>query len=201
MKTGLRTFLKYLSALVVVIASQVLCAQEGKNTYVVDVENSRLDWMCGNHKGYIDLKDGYLTLSGNEITAGSFTICMDSIVTLDIEYELMRETLNNLLKSDHYFDSEKYPLSKFTITKSHLIDGNRHCVSGNLRIKDQSHPVTFHAVVDIGENRLSAESEKFFIDRTRWGITTSSLRFVKDKDSFTFSDDIYFVVHLKAEKK
>ena len=201
MKTGLRTFLKYISALMLVIASQVLFAQEGKNTYVVDTENSRLDWMCGNHNGYIDLKEGYLTLSGNEITAGSFTICMDSIVTLDIEYKLMRETLNNLLKSEHYFDAEKYPLSKYEITKSHLIDGNQYCITGNLRIKDQSHPVTFHAVVDTEGDRLSAESEKFFIDRTRWGITTSSLKYVKDKDSFTFSDEIYFVVHLKAEKK
>lgn len=172
-----------------------------QQVYRVDSEKSKLDWMCGKHNGYIEIHEGTLTMKDGEITGGEFTIAMDSITTLDIDYELMRETLNNLLKSEHYFDSEKYPLSTFKITNSHLIEGDNYCISGNLRIKDQTHTVTFHAAVNIDGNHLTAESEKFFIDRTKWGITTSSENYVKDKNSFTFSDEIYFIIHLVAEKE
>lgn len=172
-----------------------------KTVYHVAPEESRLDWICGNHNGYIDIHEGKLSMENGEITGGSFTIAMDSITTLDIEYELMRETLNNLLKSDHYFHAQKYPLSKFEITKSHLIEGTKYCITGKLRIKNQVHPVTFHAEIDHSSQQLIATSEKFFIDRTEWGITTSSEKYVKNKDSFTFADEIYFVVHLVAKKK
>jgi polyisoprenoid-binding protein YceI len=169
--------------------------------FKVDTQKSRLEWICGGHNGIIKIHRGNIQVADGEITSGAFAIAMDSITTLNIDYYLMRETLNNLLKSNHYFDTEKYPLSEFTITKSHLIEANNHCVTGKLRIKDQTHPITFHTNVRIDGDQLITKSEKFYIDRTRWGITTSSEKYVKDNDTFTFSDEIYFVVHLVATKQ
>ncbi len=192
-----------ISAIIFVLFLMIMINGYGQDSsvYKVNTEKSRLVWICGNHNGYIDIHNGTLTLRDGEITGGSFTIAMDSITTLDIDYELMRETLNNLLKSDHYFYSEKFPLSKFEITRSHRIEGNNHCITGKLRIKDQVRPVTFHAELNTDGEKLTTTSEKFFIDRTEWGITTSSEKYVKNKDSFTFADEIYFVVHLMAEKQ
>ena len=76
--------------------------------YQINIEESRLDWYCDIHNGYISLDSGYIVISNNEIIDGRFVICMESIVDLDIDdYELMRITLENTLKSVEFFNSPK----------------------------------------------------------------------------------------------
>jgi polyisoprenoid-binding protein YceI len=192
-----------LLTLAMIAGQQPLIAQskQHEKTYSVDTEQSKLDWTCGNHNGYIQIKEGTLLMRGGIIVGGNFKIAMDSIVNHDIDYALMRETLINLLRSDHYFDTEKYPVATFNIKKVNIIEGNNYCILGDLTIKDQSHPLTFHAEISSESDHLIAKSEKFFIDRTKWGITTSSINYVKDKDSFTFADEIYFVINLSASQQ
>ncbi|NCA84403.1 MAG: YceI family protein [Clostridia bacterium] len=175
-----------------------MVAQTGN--YVADAKKSNIKWICGNHNGTIKIKKGDLTLADGKITKGSFEINMDSITDIDIDYELMRLTLENIIRSIDYFDAEHYPVSRFTITKVNP-GGNKQIITGDLQAKDQKHPVTFPATVSIQGNTLRATSDKFKIDRTRWGLTTASVKYVKSKDAFTFSDDIYLVIELHAVKK
>lgn len=172
-----------------------------QKVYEVDTGKSKIDWICGNHNGFIRLHIGELVMKDGNITKGTFKVDMDSIVNLDIDYELMRKTLENLLRSADYFNAEKYPYSIFEIYKVQHIKDDEYCVSGDLKIMDQTHSINFHANINTRDGRLTAESEKFFIDRTKWGITTSSAKYAKSEESFTFSDEIYFIVHLVAYKK
>lgn len=174
-------------------------AQSG--VYVTDVKKSNIKWICGNHNGTIQIEKGDLTLADGQITKGSFEINMDSLTVIDIDYELMRLTLQNIIRSIDYFDAEHYPVSRFTITSVKPGEGNKQIITGDLQVKDQKRPVTFPATVSVEGNTLKATSDKFKIDRTRWGITTASVKYVKSKDAFTFTDDIYLVIELHAVKQ
>ncbi len=193
-----KTVTRSLLLIMLIHISAGMMAQTG--VYVADAKKSTIKWICGNHNGTIQIKKGELTLADGKITKGSFEINMDSITDFDIEYELMRTTLENIIRSLDYFDAEHYPVSSFTIIEVNP-GGNKQIITGDLQAKDQKHPVTFPATLSVHGNTLTATSDKFKIDRTRWGLITASVKYVKSKDAFTFSDDIYLVIELHAVKK
>ncbi len=171
------------------------------DSYIVDCEESRIEWFCGKHTGYVKLKSGTLYLKEKEIVGGNFYVLMDSIVNTDIDYELMRLTLMNTLKSKDFFDAEQFPTSRFKLTRIEKIEGDNHCLSGLLKIKDVERLITFHSEIKFEDEFISAISEKFIIDRTKWGITTMSKDYVESDESFIVTDEIRFVVHLVARAK
>jgi len=166
--------------------------------YIVDCKESSIEWFCGKHTGYVKLQSGILYLKEKEIVGGNFFVLMDSIVNTDIDYELMRLTLMNTLKSKDFFNAEQFPTSRFTLTRIEKIEGDNHCLSGLLKIKDVERLITFHSEIKYEDEFISAISEKFIIDRTKWGITTMSKDFVESEESFIVSDEIRFLIHLFA---
>jgi polyisoprenoid-binding protein YceI len=79
------------------------------------------------------------------------------------------------LKSADFFDVEKYPQLTFTSTKV-TRDGAEVAVTGNLRIKDQEHPITLKGeVVGPGQDPWGNQRLGFSltgeIDREKWGLT------------------------------
>ena len=171
------------------------------DSYIVDCEESRIEWFCGKHTGYVKLQSGTFYLKEKEIVSGNFFVLMDSIVNTDIDYELMRLTLMNILKSKDFFDAEQFPTSRFKLTRIEKIEGDNYCLSGLLKIKDVERLITFHSEIKFEDEFISATSEKFRIDRTKWGITTMSQDYVESDDSFVVTDEIRFVVHLVARAK
>lgn len=79
------------------------------------------------------------------------------------------------LKSADFFDSEKHPVMTFTSTKVKRSGGNLE-VTGNLKIKDQEHPITLKGEV-IGPSKDPWGNTKLGfslageIDREQWGLT------------------------------
>jgi len=169
--------------------------------YSVDLKASKLEWFCVVHKGYVLLKNGNITIKNNKVTDGSFKVLMDSIVDIDIDYFLMKATLENTLKSDMFFDVKKYPESTFKITGVVDIGDNRYQVSGDLKIKDIVKPVTFVSSITTKNDTLYAKSERFSINRTAWGITIYSKNYPQTDDSFLFTDYVDFVITLVMKKK
>lgn len=170
----------------------------GALIYKLDNNCSKVEWFCGKHTGYVKLKDGNLYLKDNIIVGADFLILMDSIVNSDIDYELMRLTLMNTLMSKDFFDAEKFPTSRFTITRIEKIEGDKHCISGLLKIKDVERLITFHSDIRMEGDSIYAISDKFILDRTKWGITTMSEDYVKSDDSFIVNDEIGIIISLKA---
>ena len=61
------------------------------------------------------------------------------------------ERRDNHLKSDDFFNAEKFPLITFKSTKITPVEGNKFKVDGNLTIRDVTKPVTLDAeLVGIG---------------------------------------------------
>jgi len=169
--------------------------------YSIDIINSKIKWFCVIHKGYVLLKSGKITIEDNKITKGSFEILMDSIVDIDIDYYLMKATLENTLKSNMFFDVRKYPESVFKITGVTDKGDNRYLINGDLKIKDIVKPVSFISTITIKNDTLYAKSERFSINRTVWGITIYSKNYPQTDDSFLFTDYIDFVITLVMTKE
>jgi polyisoprenoid-binding protein YceI len=93
----------------------------------------------------------------------NFTVDVNSINT-DNEYR------DKHLKSDDFFNAEKYPAMKFTSTSFKPSGNNKYELKGNLTIRDITKPVTF----DVKFGGISTGSK---IDKAGFKATTTINRF------------------------
>ncbi len=173
----------------------------GAIRYELNTDSSLVNWSISRHRGYVKFKDGYFTLLDGKIKNGVFYVAMDSIVNLDIDYQLMKTVLEKVLKSPEFFNTEKYPTSAFMIDKVEKINKDLYLITGYMKIFDIVRKINFKAQIKIGKNKITANSEKFYIDRTKWGLTAYSKNFVQQDTSFVVPDSIGLEIKILAEKK
>lgn len=150
------------------------------NSFLVD-SSSAITWAGtkpdATHSGTFKIANGTVSVENNQLTAGSFTIDITSLVNHDLEGE-WKDKLEGHLKSPDFFDAEKFPTASFTITKvepfdstagSSLLAGATHLISGNLTLKDSTKNISFPASINITETAITAKAD-FNIDRTLWGM-------------------------------
>lgn len=87
-----------------------------------------------------------------------------------------QERRDTHLKSADFFDVETYPEMLFRSTSIARISDRDYKISGDLTIKDQTHPVVLDAallgtVAGMQGGRLTAVSADATIDRKDWGLT------------------------------
>ncbi|MCF6242454.1 MAG: YceI family protein, partial [Bacteroidales bacterium] len=136
------------------------------NKYQIIPEKSQLEWFCDKHTGTVLLQEGYFQAKNGKLIAGAFIVNMDSIHDTDIDNNLMRGTLENILKSEDFFDIKNYPQSIFIITEIKNEKGNIFSIKGKLKIKEMEKPIAFKSLFDFSGDTLLAKSDKFVIDRT-----------------------------------
>lgn len=186
------------------VSEQKEVAEMSGETYTVDTDSSVIDWrgekFTGDaHFGTINVKEGELTVENGAITAGKFTIDMNSIVVTDETPEDYKKNLLAHLKGTtgeekdaDFFQVTKYPTASFEITG---VEGNQ--ISGNLTMLDSTHNVTFTATTTIEDGKLTAITEDFTFDRTLWGIKFLSTLVGKGKD-VAIKDEITIKISLTA---
>lgn len=167
-------------------------------TYILFPKKSELEWFCGKHTGVVMIRNGKFQIENKQIIEAEFSINMDSIYDVDIDNDLMRGTLENILRSEDFFDVKNFPLAAFKMDSIVNISGNLFQVFGNLKIKEITKPIKFTSVFDISADTLFAVSEKFTINRTDWGINHMSKKYMENEDEFVFTDSLKFIVHLTA---
>lgn len=172
---------------------------QGTAKYIADTDQSILHWKIGLHTGYIKFHAGVIYSEGNQIKAGEFYMDMDSIVNTDIDYLLMKETLENVLKSSDWFFSNEFPLSVFKITNTVYSDTDSVQIFGSLNLLDTSQEINFNSYIHFGKDSIVALSETFLIDRTHWNILTMSEGHVKDEKSFIVPDKIEIRIEIIAK--
>lgn len=152
------------------------------DTFKVDAAASVIDWRgfkkigMGEHKGTIAITEGMIGTENNAVTSGNFTIDMNSIVCTDAEMPAeYNAKLIGHLKSDDFFNVEKFPSAKFAITSI-----ANDTISGNLTIRDVEKNIKFPAKINVNGNELSAEGS-VVINRYDWNINY-------DKDNSTLSE-------------
>ncbi len=147
--------------------------QDISDTLKVDLSSSLILWKgtkmngAGKHEGQMQLQDAVFTTSESMLVGGQFTADMNTIEVTDIpEHEpVPRQKFNNHMKSEDFFDTETYPISKFEITSIKQKTMDSLVIAGNLTIKDITKNITFTAGI-----MQKAFTARFTIDRFQWNI-------------------------------
>ncbi|MDT0559613.1 YceI family protein [Ichthyenterobacterium sp. W332] len=162
---------------------------------VIKVKDSKVTWIghkvTGEHTGTIDVKEGILIFSEDQLAGGNFTIDMTTINTTDLSGG-GKTKLDGHLKSADFFGVEKHPTATLVfsnVTKK----GDDYLVSADLTIKNITNPVKFKLTMD-GNKATTA----FKVDRTKYDIKYGSASFfdgLKDRaiyDEFDLNVTLVF---------
>lgn len=173
---------------------------------VVDTQNSKILWEGfspgGSHHGTLGIKSGELFIDGRDLISGTFILDMNNITNEDLTVDQGRDKLIEHLKSPDFFDVQKYPEGKFTITKAEKLtamDESRYMISGNLELKDIEKNISFNANIAKDGDVYKAQTDTFSINRTQWNINYASKNIFKDlKDKF-INDDMEVSITIVAK--
>jgi polyisoprenoid-binding protein YceI len=181
-------------------------------TLNVNTEASSVHWtgakvIEGKHTGTVKISEGALSFEGDVLTAGNFTIDMNSISNTDIQEEEGRNKLVGHLKSGDFFLVDSFPTAKFEISKVEVLENSSegtHTITGNLTIKGKTNSISFPATITKTADEAAAKAN-FEINRNEWNVLWGGTKesnpgvisFLKDN---LLSDMIAFSVDLKAGK-
>lgn len=183
------------------VTEQQEAAASTGSTFKVNTETSVVKWIGASpvkqHDGTFKISEGTLTVTDNNLTAGSFVIDVASLTDNDLEGEY-KTKLETHLKSADFLEAEKYPSAKFEITSVEAAaEGeNTHKISGNLTMKDSTKNITFPAKISVTEAEVSATAN-FNIDRSQWNISYRNDASLGDK---LIKPEVNIAIELKAAK-
>lgn len=167
--------------------------------YQIDISKSKIVWSCDLHDGYILLQDGSLLMEKNQIIQGDFNICMDSIIDLDIDYELMKITLENTLRSIDFFNTKEYPFANFKIDYVESTD-SINTIFGDLTFLGVTKCVALPFSFSLRNDSIIVNSKEIIIDRASWGNTSMSKDDAKSDKSFIVPNEVKIKVILQGVK-
>jgi len=191
------------------IAEAQAAAETSGQTFTVDSTASRIRFTGNgvgkNHPGTFKLSSGSVSVDGNNITGGQFTIDINSM-ELEETAEIFQTQLKPHLLSGDFFDAEKFGTARFEITNvtpyaangtdTSIVAGANFNISGNLTIKDVTKNITFPAKVDLDGTTLKAKGN-FNIDRTQWKMNYGNDKTLGDK---FISETVNIELDLTARK-
>jgi polyisoprenoid-binding protein YceI len=127
-------------------------------------------WMESDKADFSDAKIG-------------FTVDINSISTDN-------DMRDKHLKSDDFFNAEKFPQMKFESTSFTLVSGNKYKLAGNLTIRDVTKPITFDVTYGGTVNAFGGVHAGFKAKTTlnrfdynlKWSATTEAGGLVAGKD-------------------
>lgn len=166
-----------------IVFAAVIAVQAMATEYKVDPSESTVKWsgkkVTGEHYGKVEVEKGALQVDDNKVKSGTVVMNMTSITVEDLTNESMNSKLTGHLKSDDFFSVEKHPYAMLRLKDVVKKAGNEYTFSGDLTIKDITHPVTFDATMDVKNGKLTATGE-VEVDRTLYDIKFRSGRFFSD---------------------
>lgn len=173
------------------------------DSYNVDAANSTIVWAGknvagGGHDGTISVSKGNLVFDGNRLTAGNFTIDINSIKVTDLE-GARATRLENHLKNEDFFDAPKFPEAKFVITKVEG-RGSKATVTGDLTIKGVTKALTFPATITKNRNDVRATAKGVTFDRTQFDVKFRSGNFFSGLGDRAILDEITLDLDIRATK-
>lgn len=170
-------------------------------TYVLDTESSVISWTGDyfkggefdhNHEGVVMFNSGSIEVFGENINSGTFELNMNTLDEPNAPMgEESRMKFLGHLKSEDYFDVEKFPTATITLEKSSLTS-----VSGTVTVKGVSMPFEAPVTVSNSEDviKMSGDFKLNFAPFNLEGIGT-------DADPEYVSPKVSFNIGLKFNKK
>ncbi len=139
-------------------------------TSVVKWKGSKI-FEVGEHAGTINVTEGSLSVEGGNITAGNFTMDMNTLACTDDMPEDKTAYLIGHLRGEEFFLVDSFPTAKSEVTgcEAKAEGDNTHVMSGNLTIKDVTKNISFPAKVTVSEKNVTA-SGSVTINRLDWNV-------------------------------
>jgi len=173
------------------------------DTYVIDTATSKLHWNC-HHLGAVRFNSGYIaTTQENEPKEINLSIDMTSISNTDIDNKLLQGTLENVLKSDEFFNTEKYPEARFESHSITKINANNYTIEGDFIIFENGICQSFVGTIKIDGDTVYFTTKTIILNRTDWGIYYLSANNPIPKDEeegFAVTDTLLIDAHIIAHK-
>jgi polyisoprenoid-binding protein YceI len=183
------------------IFSSVLIDSKKELGAVVNKSESTVTWnakkVSGEHYGKVQISDAMLDYQNGKIQGGSFELDMTTITVEDITDANSNARLTNHLKSDDFFSVEKFNKSSFKITEAKTSNGQDYQITGDLKIKGISNPVTFPAKLAVQGDQIIATASIVF-DRTKFDIKYRSGNYFENLADKLIYDDVSLEVKLVA---
>ena len=162
-------------------------------TIILNRKTSSLEWKGGlkvinnNHSGNLKLKSGNIYLNEGNKISGNIIINMMSMTNIDLP-DSKKEYLIGHLRSQDFFDVERFPKASFKINSSKILekqsDGKYNMeISGDLTIKSITKPIIFTALIDLKSDIKSATGTMKF-NRIDFGVQYRSEIKLDDAKSF-----------------
>lgn len=167
-----------IAALAVVPVSLVLAAPTtaGTETYKIDAEHTNIGFRVSHLvfskvPGRFNKFEGTLTLDRADLTKGSLTLTIDA-ASIDTN----EPARDKHLKSDAFFDVEKFPAITFQSTRVKQVAQDKLRVEGKLTIRDVTKPVTLDVdILGFGPDGYGAYRAAFEartrINRQDYGVS------------------------------
>lgn len=197
--------MKTLMAALLALTTTLAVAQDKPitTTYKIDTAATTVAWaakkIVGGHNGNVTTKDGFLTFTGDIITAGEINVDMKTITVADIpatdEYNAK---LVGHLKSPDFFNVDKNPDAKLVIKSSEKTKTGLK-IKGDLTFIGKTNPIEFDAVVSKPAGMFNAKSE-VVLDRTKWDLKYGSSDFFKGLGDKAIDNKFTLTINVTAKK-
>lgn len=163
----------------------------------IDLEASLVEWAGRNlgtrHWGTVGLQPGVVVFSHGIPISGRVVLDMTSITNANLSEGQGRSILEGHLRSDDFFDTERFPKASIVLTAFDLIKEARAGmlntkITGDLTLKGITHPMRFLAVTGRNAEGPWIAQGNFDFDRTRWKIIYGSGRFFRNLGMHVVND-------------
>jgi rhodanese-related sulfurtransferase len=156
--------------------------------HAVELAESWVEWTGRNllnlHHGRVALRRGVLSVQNGRLTGGEIVLDMNAITCHDLAGSPLHDVLIAHLRSDDFFETERYPEATLLVTATSISDdatpGSPNlAITGDLTLKGVTHALEFTACAGVApDGRLAAQAD-FPIDRCRWNVIYGSGKFFK----------------------
>ena len=170
---------------------------------VVDVSKSTVEWigrsLTSTHRGSVRLSEGRISVSGGSLSGGRIILDMQSIENTDLDDPGMRRLLEHHLKSDDFFDVERFPTAELVLLSASPINDSMPGSTNfrfvaDLTVKGATRPIQFPGIVAESEDGTITAIAQMEIDRTRWNVLYGSGRFYRMLGKHLVNDSITLLV-------
>jgi len=156
----------------ILLISLVATSMMAQSSTSVDLDKSVVNWkaakVTGEHSGNVKLISASLTMKNGILNGAEFVADMNTIKVTDLQGEYAQK-LEGHLKSDDFFGVSNHPSATFKSTSINKLDNGQYEITGDLKIKGISHPITFQA--NVSGNKATANLK---VDRTKYDIKYGS---------------------------
>ena len=165
-----------------------------KGSYDIINTESELKWIgkelsTDTHTGTLALKKGKIDVNANGVIHGEVEIDMTTIIVTDMQGKWGKK-LEGHLKSPDFFGVEKYPNAFIAFqSDENTIKNNQINLTGELTIKDITHPISFTAELLQKKPTLKAKASMSF-DRSKYDVRFRSGKFFENLGDKLILDDI-----------